>query len=103
MAGNSIATDRSFIARDMLELDAFLHYRMVDVSSIKELARALVPAGLLPGAGQARWASGAGGHHRVDQRARLLPSRSLCARTGPDTATAKSDRERSSAEAPTGA
>src|SRR5215467_7332084 len=38
LAGNSIATDRVFIARDMPELDAFLHYRMVDVSSIKELA-----------------------------------------------------------------
>jgi oligoribonuclease len=39
LCGNSIATDRTFIARDMPELDAFLHYRMVDVSSIKELAR----------------------------------------------------------------
>jgi len=38
LAGNSIATDRVFIAPDMPELDAFLHYRMVDVSSIKELA-----------------------------------------------------------------
>ena len=36
MAGNSIATDRGFIARDMAELDAHVHYRMVDVSSIKE-------------------------------------------------------------------
>jgi oligoribonuclease len=43
LAGNSIATDRSFIARDMPELDAFLHYRMVDVSSIKELARRWYP------------------------------------------------------------
>src|SRR5487761_52266 len=39
LCGNSIATDRVFLARDMPELDAFLHYRMVDVSSIKELAR----------------------------------------------------------------
>src|SRR5262252_3047832 len=43
LAGNSIATDRTFIARDMPELDAFLHYRMVDVSSIKELARRWYP------------------------------------------------------------
>src|SRR5580692_531101 len=43
LAGNSIATDRVFIARDMPELDAFLHYRMVDVSSIKELARRWYP------------------------------------------------------------
>ena len=43
LCGNSIATDRSFIARDMLELDAHLHYRMIDVSSIKELARRWYP------------------------------------------------------------
>jgi oligoribonuclease len=43
LCGNSIATDRMFIARDMPELDNFLHYRMVDVSSIKELARRWYP------------------------------------------------------------
>src|ERR1700728_2753874 len=43
LCGNSIATDRSFLARDMPELDQFLHYRMVDVSSIKELARRWYP------------------------------------------------------------
>jgi oligoribonuclease len=43
LCGNSIATDRSFLIRDMPELDAFLHYRMVDVSSIKELARRWYP------------------------------------------------------------
>jgi oligoribonuclease len=43
MAGNSIATDRGFIARDLPALDAHLHYRMVDVSSIKELARRWYP------------------------------------------------------------
>jgi oligoribonuclease len=43
LCGNSIATDRLFIARDMPELDAYLHYRMVDVSSIKELARRWYP------------------------------------------------------------
>jgi oligoribonuclease len=43
LCGNSIATDRSFLARDMKELDAFLHYRMVDVSSVKELARRWYP------------------------------------------------------------
>jgi oligoribonuclease len=43
LCGNSIATDRTFLARDMPELDAFLHYRMVDVSSIKELARRWFP------------------------------------------------------------
>ncbi|GGM72686.1 oligoribonuclease [Longimycelium tulufanense] len=43
LAGNSIATDRGFIARDMPALDAHLHYRMVDVSSIKELCRRWFP------------------------------------------------------------
>ena len=43
LCGNSIATDRGFLARDMQELDAFLHYRMVDVSSVKELARRWYP------------------------------------------------------------
>lgn len=43
LAGNSVATDRGFLARDMHELDAFLHYRIVDVSSIKELARHWFP------------------------------------------------------------
>jgi oligoribonuclease len=43
LAGNSIATDRMFLARDMPELDSHLHYRMVDVSSIKELCRRWYP------------------------------------------------------------
>ncbi|MGH3515099.1 MAG: oligoribonuclease [Pseudonocardiaceae bacterium] len=43
LAGNSIATDRAFLARDMAELDGYLHYRMVDVSSIKELCRRWYP------------------------------------------------------------
>lgn len=43
LCGNSIATDRSFLARDMPLLDAYLHYRMVDVSSIKELCRRWYP------------------------------------------------------------
>ena len=43
LCGNSIATDRAFLARDMPELDGFLHYRMVDVSSIKELCRRWYP------------------------------------------------------------
>jgi oligoribonuclease len=43
LAGNSIATDRGFITRDMPGLDGHLHYRMVDVSSIKELVRRWYP------------------------------------------------------------
>jgi oligoribonuclease len=43
LCGNSIATDRSFLARQMPRFDAFLHYRMIDVSSIKELCRRWYP------------------------------------------------------------
>jgi len=43
LCGNSIATDRGFIARDMPALDDYLHYRMIDVSSIKELCRRWYP------------------------------------------------------------
>jgi len=43
LCGNSIATDRGFLARDMPLLDNHLHYRMIDVSSIKELCRRWYP------------------------------------------------------------
>src|SRR3954470_21332117 len=43
LAGNTVATDRSFLARDMAELESFLHYRIVDVSSIKERPRRWYP------------------------------------------------------------
>ena len=43
LAGNSIATDRSFIRAHMPRLDAALHYRMIDVSTVKELARRWFP------------------------------------------------------------
>ncbi|NYI70129.1 oligoribonuclease [Naumannella cuiyingiana] len=43
LAGNTIGTDRAFLARDMAELEGHVHYRNVDVSSIKELARRWYP------------------------------------------------------------
>ena len=43
LAGNSVSVDRNFIARDMPLLNAYLHYRTIDVSSIKELARRWYP------------------------------------------------------------
>ena len=43
LAGNSVGTDRGFLARDMPALDSYLHYRIIDVSSIKELARRWYP------------------------------------------------------------
>jgi oligoribonuclease len=43
LGGNTVSTDRAFLARDMPALDAHLHYRIVDVSSLKELARRWYP------------------------------------------------------------
>lgn len=43
LAGNTIGTDRAFLARDMPTLESYVHYRNVDVSSIKELARRWYP------------------------------------------------------------
>jgi oligoribonuclease len=43
LGGNTVATDRGFLARDMPELEAHLHYRIIDVSSVKELARRWYP------------------------------------------------------------
>jgi oligoribonuclease len=43
LGGNSVATDRGFLARDMPDLESHLHYRMIDVSSVKELARRWYP------------------------------------------------------------
>lgn len=43
LAGNSIGTDRRFLARWLPEIENFLHYRCVDVSSIKELAKRWFP------------------------------------------------------------
>ncbi len=43
LAGNTVGTDRGFLARDMPDLETHLHYRVVDVSSIKELVRRWYP------------------------------------------------------------
>ena len=43
LAGNSVGTDRGFLARDMPQLESHLHYRIIDVSSVKELARRWYP------------------------------------------------------------
>jgi len=48
MCGNSICQDRRFLAKDMPELEAFFHYRNLDVSTLKELARRWKP-GILAG------------------------------------------------------
>lgn len=58
MAGNTIGTDRMFLARDMVELETWLHYRVIDVSSIKELARQWFPRAYYAAPTKA-------GHHRA--------------------------------------
>jgi len=89
LCGNSIATDRAFLARDMPELDTFLHYRMVDVSSIKELARRWYP--------RAYFASPLknGGHRALAdikesvRELRYYREAIFVPKPGPDSATAK--------------
>jgi len=89
LCGNSIATDRWFLARDMPDLDAYLHYRLVDVSSIKELARRWYP--------RAYFASPAkhGGHRALAditesvQELRYYREAIFVPQPGPDSATAR--------------
>ena len=89
LCGNSIATDRAFLARDMPVLDSFLHYRMIDVSSIKELSRRWFP--------RAYFASPEkhGGHRALAdiresvQELRYYRDAVFVPLPGPDTATAR--------------
>lgn len=98
LCGNSIATDRAFLARDMPELDAFLHYRMIDVSSVKELARRWYP--------RAYFASPEkrGGHRALAdisesiRELRYYREVVFVPLPGPDTATAREVAARVSAE-----
>jgi|ERR1022692_255472 oligoribonuclease len=89
LCGNSIGTDRAFLARDLPELDGHLHYRLVDVSSVKELAKRWYP--------RAYFASPAkvGGHRALaDIRESIAELRYyreavFVAQPGPDTTTAR--------------
>ena len=89
LAGNSVGTDRAFLDRDMPELAGHLHYRIIDVSSIKELSRRWYPRAYFQSPEKN------GGHRAladilesIDElryyRAALLP-----AQPGPDSAAAK--------------
>lgn len=98
LCGNSIATDRGFLARAMPELDGYLHYRMVDVSSVKELARRWYP--------KAYYASPEkGGGHRAladiresIEELRYYREAILVPQPGPDSATAQAIAARLVAE-----
>ena len=48
LCGNSIGTDRRFIRKEMPLLDAFLHYRLIDVSTVKELTTRWYPEKTIP-------------------------------------------------------
>jgi oligoribonuclease len=89
LAGNTVATDRSFLARDMPELEQFLHYRIVDVSSIKELSRRWFPRAYFS-------APTKGGNHRAladiresIEELRYYRDTVFVTPPGPDSATAK--------------
>ena len=89
LAGNSIATDRGFLTRDMPELDGWLHYRMIDVSSIKELARRWYPRIYFSAPAKQ------GGHRALAdiresiEELRYYRAAMFVAPPGPDTDTAK--------------
>ena len=94
LAGNTVGTDRSFIVRDMPDLDAFLHYRIVDVSSIKELARRWYPRTYFS-------APAKRGNHRAladiqesIEELRYYRETVFVAAPGPDAGTAKQVAER---------
>ena len=94
LAGNTVSTDRLFLSRDMADLDAFLHYRIVDVSSIKELSRRWFPKAYF-GAPAKR------GNHRAladiqesIEELRYYRETVFVSSPGPDTTTAKAAAQR---------
>jgi oligoribonuclease len=102
LCGNSIATDRWFIARDMPELDAYLHYRMIDVSSIKELARRWFPRAYFSSPKKD------GGHRALAdiresvQELRYYRDAVFVPQPGPDSATAREIAARYASDDPAG-
>jgi oligoribonuclease len=89
LGGNTVATDRGFLARDLPELEAHLHYRIIDVSSIKELSRRWYPRVYFNAPKKS------GGHRALaDIRESIAELRYyreavFVAQPGPDSATAK--------------
>ena len=73
LAGNSIGTDRRFLAAQLPAVEEYLHYRSVDVSTVKELARRWFPQVMAEAPDQGRRSPGDGRHQRERGRAGLLP------------------------------
>jgi oligoribonuclease len=100
LCGNSIATDRGFLVRYMPRLDDHLHYRMVDVSSVKELARRWYPRAYFNAPTKT------GGHRAladiIDSITELRYYRDavFVPAPGPDTDTARAAAERAVAPPP---
>ena len=94
LAGNTVGTDRTFLARDMPELEGWLHYRVIDVSSIKELSRRWYPRAYHNSP------SKSGGHRALaDIRESIAELRYyreavFVPQPGPDSATARALGER---------
>jgi oligoribonuclease len=94
LGGNTVGTDRGFLARDMPELESYLHYRIIDVSSIKELARRWYPRAYFAAPRKA------GGHRALaDIRESIAELRYyreavFVPPPGPDSDTAKVIRDR---------
>ncbi len=94
LAGNTIGTDRMFLARDMPAFEQHVHYRSVDVSSIKELARRWYPRAYYQ-------APAKSGNHRAladvqesIEELRYYRDAVFVPRPGPDSATAKEIADR---------
>ncbi len=89
LAGSSVYVDRGYLARQMPALDAHLHYRLVDVSTIKELTRRWYPRVYFNSPKKV------GGHRALGdildsiRELRYYRSMVFAAQPGPDTATAK--------------
>ncbi len=89
LAGNSVSTDRGFLARDMKELEQYLHYRIIDVSSIKELSRRWYPRAYFASPAKA------GGHRALAdiresiEELKYYREAVFVPQPGPDTETAR--------------
>jgi oligoribonuclease len=90
LCGNSIATDRGFLARDMPRFDAHLHYRMIDVSSVPPL----VPPDVLRSAAQGPRPPRARRHSREHPGAGVLPAHGVRPPAGAGYRRGQGDRDR---------
>ena len=89
LCGNSIGTDRGFLARAMPAIDEHLHYRMVDVSSIKELARRWYPRAYYAAPGKDGGLRARADIRESIEELRYYRQAIMVPQPGPDSATAQ--------------